>query len=859
MAELTPLMRQYQGIKEKHSDAILMFRLGDFYEMFGEDARTASKILQIALTSRDKSKEDPTPMCGLPYFAADSYISKLIKAGHKVAICEQMEDAKEAKGLVQRDVVKIITPGTYTPENPKENNYIFCFFPSGTRHGIALADISTGEFMVFETEKPIEDEFGRFEPTEIVVPESLGKDLHYSEIFRDIYITKIEDWFFDYAEAYKTLLKHFRISSLDSFGCEGMTASIAAAGALIAYIENTQKETVQFKKISPLRQNSFMFLDTATQKNLELLHNLKGGTDGTLLSVLDETLTPMGGRFLRNAILRPLIDIDEIQNRLGAVEYMAEDYEFIDALRNNLRKIQDLERLASKVCSRTASPRDLAAIKSSVTYLPVVSKTLVSAQNPYLKALGEEITDVSAIHDLIEAGISDSPPLSARDGGVIKGGYNEGVDELRKVSISGKDFIAELEAREKQKSGISSLKIGYNRIFGYYIEITKANIDFVPDYFIRKQTLVNGERFITPELKEYEAKILGSEERLKGLEQSLFIEIIEKLQADNHKLISAAQALARADFLISLSVVARRHNYVKPIVDNTGTLEITDGRHPVLERLSSEQFIPNSARMNNEDEQLLILTGPNMAGKSTYMRQVALITLMAQIGSFVPASETMVGITDRIFTRIGASDFISKGQSTFMVEMIETANILNNATEKSLIILDEIGRGTSTFDGISIAWAVAEHIAKNIRSRTLFATHYNELSELTLTLNNVKNYNISVKEWGDEIIFLRKIMPGPADKSYGIHVARLAGLPEEVINRAREVLTSFEKDEMNMTGKTRYVLKKFSAGLKQLDLFESAENTLQSELINLDLSKISPKAALAKLRGLKEKAEAQIS
>lgn len=851
-------MKQYQGIKEKHSDAILMFRLGDFYEMFGEDAKTASKILQIALTSRDKSKEDPVPMCGLPYFAAESYISKLIKAGHKVAICEQMEDAKEAKGIVQRDVVRIITPGTYTPENPKENNYILSFFPSGARHGIALADISTGEFMVFETEQPIEDEFGRFEPTEILVPESLSKDLHYSEIFRNFYITKVEDWFFDYTEAYKTLLKHFRVSSLDSFGCEGMTASIAAAGALIAYVETTQKETIQFKKISPLRQDSFMFLDTATQKNLELLHNLKGGTDGTLLSVLDETLTPMGGRFLRNAILRPLLSLNEIKNRLDAVEYMAEDYEFIDALRNNFRKIQDIERLASKVSSRNASPRDLIAIKNSAAHLPLIRKTLVSAQDPYLKSIGEEITDISAIQALIEAGISDSPPLSVRDGGIIKSGYSVEVDELRGISVSGKDFIAELEIREKQKSGISSLKVGYNRIFGYYIEITKTNLDFVPEYFIRKQTLVNGERFITPELKEYEAKILGSEERLKGLEQSLFSEIIEKLQEDNHRLISAAQALAKADFLIALSLAARRHNYVKPTVDDSGLLEITDGRHPVLERLSSEHFIPNSARINNEEEQLLILTGPNMAGKSTYMRQVALIALMAQIGSFVPASKTKVGITDRIFTRIGASDFISKGQSTFMVEMIETANILNNASEKSLIILDEIGRGTSTFDGISIAWAVAEYIAKNIRARTLFATHYNELSELTLTLDNVKNYNISVKEWGDEIIFLRKIMPGPADKSYGIHVARLAGLPSEVINRAREVLTSFEKDEMNMTGKTRYVLKKFSSGLKQLDLFESAENTLQSELISLDLLKLSPKSALATLRRLKEKAEAQI-
>ena len=855
MSELTPLMKQYFALKEKHEDSILMFRLGDFYEMFGGDAKVASKILQIALTTRDKAKEDPLPMCGIPYFAAESYIAKLVRAGHKVAVCEQMEDAKDAKGIVQRDVVKVITPGTYTPENPKENNFILCFFPDGRRYGIALADISTGEFMVYETEQPIEDELSRFEPKELLMPESLSGNMHYSEVLRDFFATTAEDWTFHFSEAYRVLLKHFGVSSLDGYGCEGMNAAVSAAGALVAYIERTQKETVNFKKILPLFQSSSMFLDAASQRNLELIRNLRGGTEGTLLAILDETLTPMGGRYLRSEVLRPLVDVHETRKRLDAVESLCEDYELIEKLRGGLRKIQDLERLASRVSTKSANPRDLIAIRNSLAVLPSLRKALLKSQDEHLKYLGGDIPDLDPIKEMIDSAIMDNPPLSIRDGGIFRPEYHSGVDEMRRVSTSGKDFIADLEARERKKTGISSLKVGYNRIFGYYIEVTKANLELVPDSYIRKQTLVNGERFITPELKEYEAKVVGSEEQLKNLEYSLFQELLENIHFESGRLIVCAHVVAQLDFFTSLAVTAKRHNYVKPTVDDGTVIKIADGRHPVLERLMPGKFIPNNSYIDNENDRLLIITGPNMAGKSTYMRQTGLIVLMAQIGSFVPAAEAQIGIVDRIFTRIGASDFISGGQSTFMVEMIETSNILNNATERSFIILDEIGRGTSTFDGISIAWAVGEYIAKALRARTLFATHYNELTELSIGLDGVKNYNVSVKEWGDEIIFLRKISPGPADRSYGIQVARLAGLPGEVIGRAKEVLAGFE-DELSNSGKARSLLRDFSM-CGQMDLFLTGLDPLVLELIHMDLSKVTTRTALAKLKELKDRAESQ--
>ena len=855
MPELTPLMKQYVSVKAQYHDCIVLFRLGDFYEMFGEDAEKASKILQIALTTRDKSKDNPLPMCGVPYFAAESYISKLIKAGHKVAVCEQIEDPKDAKGIVAREVVRVITPGTHTPESPKENTYIISIFPSGDKHGIAAADISTGEFIVFQTGENIEDEVNRFEPKEILMPASLKDSIHYKQALSGFYLSGFDDWLYDYPEAYKTLLSHFRVSSLEGYGCEGFAAAISAGGALIHYLESTQRGFPVFKKITTLQQTAHMFLDAATQRNLELTHNLKDGSrESTLLWTLDETLSPMGGRFLRSALLRPLTDLTEINKRHAAIEYLIEDFELLETLRTSLRNIQDLERLASRVFSGTANARDMVAIKNSIASLPKIKKTLSASKEHYLKSLSDEISEFSLLRDLIGKAIVDSPPLSMRDGGIIRDGYHAEVDTLRNISTRGKDFIAEMELREKKRTGISSLKIGYNKIFGYYIEVTKSNLDIVPEDYIRKQTLVGGERFITPELKEYENKVLGSEEKLKNLEQEVFLQILSSVREESDQLLKTASMLAVVDFLSSLSVVAKRHNYTRPLMVEDCVIDMSEARHPVLERvLAGERFIPNNTYIDMQDSQLLILTGPNMAGKSTYMRQVALIVLMAQTGSFVPAASARIGITDRIFTRIGAADFLSKGQSTFMVEMIEVANIVNNATEKSLIILDEVGRGTSTFDGISIAWALAEHILNRIKARTLFATHYNELTELSIIHDGVKNYNISVREWGDEIIFLRKIEEGPADKSYGIQVARLAGVPDAIIGRAKEVLYNLQNESLNETGKPKFSSGKTKKRREQLDLFSSAHDTVITEIMNLETDSLSPEEALSIMKELREK------
>lgn len=848
-------MKQYFSIKEKYPDAIVLFRLGDFYEMFGEDAETASKILQIALTTRDKAKDNPTPMCGVPYFASESYISKLIKAGHKVAVCEQMEDPKEAKGIVARDVVRVITPGTHTPDSPKENTYIISICPAGDTHGIAAADISTGEFLVFETTEQIADEVNRFEPKEVLVPAGMKDSIFYREALSGVYLSGVEDSLFDYADAYRTLLNHFRVSSLEGFGCEGLVQGISAAGALISYLAHTQKGAPVFKRIVPVRRSTTMFIDSVTQRNLELTHSLRDSTrEGTLISVLDETLTPMGGRFLRATMLRPLLDPAVVRRRLDAVSSLCEDFELLEELRTALRRIQDIERLSSRIASLSANARDLIALKNSLAVLPKVRKSIDAADESYLKDLAREISDLTRAGDLIGSAIADNPPAGVREGGVIREKYHQEIDSLRNLTTKGKDIIAEMELREKKRTGIGSLKIGYNRIFGYYIEVTKPNLDMVPDDYIRKQTLVSCERYITPELKEYENKVLGSEERLRNLEFEIFQDVLESLRAYADELASTSRALAVIDFLASLAVVAKRHNYVRPVIEEESVIEIVDGRHPVLERFPSrERFIPNNTLLDTEENVLLIITGPNMAGKSTYMRQVALITLMAQMGGFVPASSARIGIADRIFTRIGASDYLTRGQSTFMVEMIEAANIMHNATRQSLILLDEVGRGTSTFDGISIAWALAEHIVNTLRSRTLFATHYNELTELALTLDGVRNYNVSVREWGDEIIFLRKIEEGPADKSYGIQVARLAGIPEGVIARAKEVLTNLEKEELNECGTPKFATRQSRKKKEQLDLFSSVNDSVISEIMNTDTDSLNPEEALALLREFRKK------
>lgn len=859
MSEVTPLMKQYYSIKEKYPDSIVLFRLGDFYEMFEDDARLASGILQIALTTRDKNKDDPTPMCGVPHFSVDAYISKLIKAGHKVAVCEQVDDQRTAKGLekgiIQREVVRVITPGTHVPEQPKENAYIMSIYAGRQGLGITVADLSTGEFNAFETDKPLEDELSTYEPREILCPESMRVNLNFTELSGQYFISYYDDWYYDHGEAYKTLLKYFKVSSLDGYGLNGMDSAVSSAGALISYLLETQK-LLTFRKISVLNRAEYMFLDAVTLRNLEITHNLKDRTvEGSLLWLLDETLTPMGGRFLRNAVTRPLLSLSEIVKRHEAVGAMVEDYELMEGLRTVFRKIQDIDRIVSRIVSRLAGPRDVIALRDSVKTLPETKKQLASSQNAYIRDIGKEMAEFHELVDLIDFSIADNPPVNPKDGGILKKGFNKEVDELRNISVSGKDFIAGLEADEKRRTGINSLKVGFNRIYGYYIEISKSNLHLVPDDYLRKQTLVNGERFTTPELKEYETKVLGAEDRLKELEYALFLSLLDDIQKYATRLLHASMQIAAVDFLLSLAVVAKRYDYIKPLISDDDVLAITDGKHPVIERLintrsissGDDKFIPNDTQMDCNDSRLLVITGPNMAGKSTYMRQTALIVLMAQIGSFVPATDARIGIVDRVFTRIGASDFISRGQSTFMVEMIEAANILNNATGRSLVLLDEVGRGTSTFDGISIAWAVAEYLVKNIKARTLFATHYNELTELALTMEGIKNYTVVVREWGDEVIFLRKIEAGSADKSYGIQVARLAGLPASVIERSKAVLGMLEKKES----------KALVPHNSQMDLFFEGD-PITLELLSLDIDSLTPQKALRKLGELKKKAEGSI-
>lgn len=853
-------MKQFQEIKDAHRDAIVFFRLGDFYEMFGEDAVTASGILQIALTTRDRTSEEPTPMCGVPYFAADSYLQKLVAGGHKVAICEQVQDPKEARGVVKREVVRVITPGTVTPENPKENNYIISFLPLGNKHGVAAADVSTGEFMLFETENPLEDEIEKFEPGEVVYPESLGQDLRYAEMLKGFHSTAADDFLFEYSEAYRELLSYFKVSSLDAFGCEGFHAAVSAAGALLSTLRRTQKEALSFEKLTPVRDNSQMFIDASTRKNLELVQNLREGSrEGTLLWVLDETLTPMGGRHMRQAVLRPLKSVDDIKLNLFSVRSLTEDYELLDNLRNVLRGIQDIERFSTRVQMGTANARDLIALKNSLKRLPQLKKALLQSDDEQLKEMARGMREFSQVVSRIEASLSEHPPVSLRDGGLIKDGCNREVDELRLLQNNSREYIARLEAGEKEKTGINSLKVGFNKIFGYYIEITRPNLPQVPGHYIRKQTLVNAERFITPELKEYETKALGAEERLKALEYELFQGIAAEIKDQAAGISQAGAKVGKLDFLVSLAVVAKRNNYVMPQVDPGLELSIVNGRHPVVEKTlqAGERFIPNGIQMDGEGRRMLIITGPNMAGKSTYMRQNAIIVLMAQIGSFVPADEARIGVADRVFTRIGASDFLSMGQSTFMVEMLETANILHNATGRSLIILDEVGRGTSTFDGISIAWAAAEYIANTLKARTMFATHYHELTELGHSLEGVANCNVAVREWGEEIIFLRKIEDGPSDKSYGIQVARLAGLPPEIVDRAKSVLANLEKQILNSKGMPRLL----PVGVKnrnQLSLFGSREDYLVRELLALP-DGITAEEAMKALFKLKKALKESIS
>jgi DNA mismatch repair protein MutS len=860
MSELTPLMRQYHTVKKNYPDSIVFFRLGDFYEMFGQDAITASEVLQITLTSRDKGKEHAVPMCGVPHFTAESYISKLIKAGHKVALCEQVEDPREVKGIVKREVVKVFTPGTFLPENPKENNYIIGFTQKENIFGFAVADVTTGEFLTYQAHASLEDEISRFEPKEILFPHSLKNNPSLMSSLNGFYLTSYDEWNFDYLEAYRKLLKHFKVASLEGFGCEGMVVAISAAGALLSYLEETQKSTTAFKKIRVLRRETHMLLDAHTLKNLEITKNMNdGGKEGSLLWVVDQTCTPMGGRLLRSWLLNPLLDTDEIRQRQDAVGSLMENTNTLPKIQRLLKNISDIERLSSKIENETVHARDLLALQNSLEHFPEIKKLFQEYDNSKIQSLSEQIDELSDVKSLIHNALADDPPLGIKDGGIIRDGFNHDVDELRQIRGSGKDFIASLQVKERQKTRIPSLKVGYNRVFGYYIEVTKTHLSLVPEHYLRKQTLVNGERFITPELKEYEAKVLNAEERLKSLEYQLFIDIRQGISKETERIQKTSLALAELDSLQSFAFVAHRYHYERPEVNEETRIQISESRHPVVERMSyGEKFIPNNTLIDSDANNILIITGPNMAGKSTYMRQVALLVLLAQTGSFLPAKDAHIGVVDRIFTRIGASDAITKGQSTFMVEMIETANILNNATSKSLILLDEIGRGTSTFDGISIAWAVVEYLARNVKARTLFATHYHELTEIPLCFDGVKNLNVAVKEWGDEIIFLRKIEEGPADKSYGIQVARLAGLPDDTIRRAKEVLSNLEKAELNEVGAPKLAYtsetepsEKLRIG--QLDLFATQADPVLKEILGLDILSMTPVEALNKLYEMRRK------
>ncbi len=854
MKTLTPAMRQYLEIKSQNSDAIVFFRMGDFYEMFFEDARCAAKVLGIALTSRDRDKD--IPMCGVPYHAASSYIARLVKDGHKVAVCEQVTDPAESKGLVERAVVKIITPGVALEDeilDPKSNNFIAAASISPKQCGFSYMDVSTGEFRMaeFAGTGPLNDEIRRIRPLELLVEEPLA-DLSPGPSVKKI--TVPGKYAFDYRPALERLNAHFGVSSLDGFGCKDMIEGTRAAGALFQYIKETQKgELVHVRKCVPYSTGEYLALDASTRRNLEIIENTSGGKDGTLLDLLDRTKTAMGGRRLKSWLLFPLRDVSRIEERQGAVEELLGERVARASLQELLDHVYDLERLTVKVFLNAANPRDIVSLKLSLQRVPAIKDGLRRFGSALLSSLLSSIDEVPEAVKIIEDAIVDAPPFTVRDGGVIRKGCNAPLDELRDIGSGGKDWIARLESAERQRTGINSLKVSYNRVFGYYIEVTRTNLGNVPVDYIRKQTLVNAERFITPELKEWEEKILTAEEKSKELEAVLFAGVLDKVSGYAPRIQKTAEAVSTLDALLSLAQAASERGYVKPSMVEDDILDIEAGRHPVVEARSQE-FVANDLRLG-PGERIIILTGPNMAGKSTYLRQNALIVLMAHIGSFVPAGKAVIGVVDRIFTRVGASDDIASGQSTFMVEMNETANILNNATRRSLVILDEIGRGTSTFDGLSIAWAVVEHMHDNpkLRAKTLFATHYHELTELSLTKEMVKNYNMAVKEWGGKVIFLRKVVPGGGSRSYGIQVARLAGMPAAIISRAQEILKNLETGELNEAGMPRIAAKR-EPDPRQLSLLGEGD-PVREELKKIDTDRLTPLDALNALHKMKEMLE----
>ncbi|MBI5787949.1 MAG: DNA mismatch repair protein MutS [Candidatus Schekmanbacteria bacterium] len=873
--DLTPMMCQYQAIKRQYPDGLLFFRLGDFYEMFGKDAEVASRLLGITLTSRNKNKEQALPLCGVPHHSASGYIARLVKQGHKVIICDQVEDPKVAKGIVKREVVRVVTPGTVWEDNlleEKSNNYLVGLQQYDQQIGLAALDLSTGEFRVTQfavdnaSHKSLENEIARLSPGEILLPstrKSWAQNVFSPENFNlpAQNLVYLDDWIFEPEQAYRLLLERLKTTSLKGFGCEYLSLSIQAAGAVLYYVHETQKsDLAHINSLRTYHLNDYLVIAAATVRNLEIIQNIQDNQRrGSLLSLLDQTVTAMGGRCLKSWLLHPLLDIHQLQNRQAALEELLSAALRQD-LRQHLQRVYDLERLIGRVAMGKASARDLVALKVSLEQIPRLKQTLIDCKSWLIRELDGECTPLPELVELIAQAIIDEPPLSLKEGGFIRTGYNTQLDELRHLSGQGKDWIARLEETERRRTGINSLKVRYNKVFGYYIEITNANLAAAPADYIRKQTLSNAERFITPALKEYEEKVLGAEDKICALEEELFQQLRIQVAAYIPALQKTAQALARLDALASLSEVAAKNNYCKPELHTGTELKISGGRHPVVENvLSDKRFVPNDTQLDNDDNRLLIITGPNMAGKSTYLRQVALITLMAQIGSFVPADSVSVGVVDQIFSRVGAADNLLRGESTFMVEMNETANILNNATKRSLIILDEIGRGTSTFDGLSIAWAVAEYIhdRNTLGAKTLFATHYHELTDLAIDHPGVKNCNIAVREWNEEIIFLYKIIPGGCDRSYGIQVAKLAGLPAQVIARAKEILANLESKELDAQGVpaiSHTVTPQVNAP-KQLSLFMPilVEEPLLKEIKDLNITQMTPLEALNKLATWQER------
>lgn len=871
----TPMMKQYLEIKEQYKDCILFYRLGDFYEMFFEDALLASKTLEITLTGRDCGQKERAPMCGVPHHAAENYINKLISNGYKVAICEQIEDPSEAKGIVKRDVVRIVTPGTnlnMQALDETKNNYLACIYYNITQYGIAYVDITTGDFYTTTVigKNKLIDEITKINPSEIIYEKNLENQSELIEVLDNklnIYSSIREDYYFDKKRCIQNILDHFNLASIEGLGFSDYTETIIAVGALLEYLFETQKSSVShITNINYYTIDDYMLLDASTRRNLELVETFREKErKGSLIWVLDKTKTAMGARMLRNYIEQPLKQAKEINKRLDAVEELFSNIVLRDEIRELLSPIYDLERLMSKISCQTANPRDLIAFKQSLSMLPNIKNTLKSCKASLLKEIYDSFDPLEDLYILIDSSIEDDPPIAIKEGNIIKKGFNADVDKLKNAGTQGRQWLAELEALEKEKTGIRNLKINYNKIFGYYIEVTKSYLDLVPeDRYTRKQTLANCERYITSELKEMENTILGAHEKVIALEYELFLFIRNKLAQEVKRIKAVSILVSQIDVLQSLSEVAYRQNYTRPKVNENQIISIEDGRHPVVEKMMNNGlFITNNCYLDNSKNRFSIITGPNMAGKSTYMRQVALIVLMAQIGSFIPANKSEIGIVDRIFTRVGASDDLASGQSTFMVEMTEVSNILRNATKNSLIILDEIGRGTSTFDGLSIAWAVVEYIVSNITigAKTLFATHYHELTELEGKIDGVVNYCISVKENGDEIIFLRKIIPGGADKSYGIQVAKLAGVPEAVLIRAKEILEELTEADINAKDKINKISGNKTNNSNsynnsvQLNLFENNAN--EREIIrtikNIEINNITPIEALNLLSKLQEK------